>query len=208
MPLEFPFDGANLIGMTWPVTRTPMWKTLVSTAASAKEYRTQLHPYPQWKWKLDMGYLWDDYTHPMVTQNFMWSQLAAFYNLVQGQTFSWLYLDPWDNSINGQGFGNGNGTQTAFQLFKQLLGPPSEPIQYVNPSGLVIKVNGVATSAYTLTQQPTVITFTTPPASGASLTWIGQFYYLCRFTKDSFDFTHEWYGMYMCKDLEFQSVFC
>jgi hypothetical protein len=210
---EFPFDAVAPRGMTWPIIRTPMQKTLVQTAASGKEYRTALYPWPRWKWKIDFSYLFDDYTNPNFS-TFMFQTLAGFYNQVNGQYGSWLYADQFDSNATNQPAGylsgglyvfTGNGSQKVWQLFKQQSGGPLEPVQYMAVTTLF--VNGTPTVAYAPSGPPGIVTFTTAPGAGAVVTWTGGFFYLCRFTADSFDFSHDWYGLYSAKSIEFMSVF-
>jgi hypothetical protein len=220
---EFPFDGNNPLGYTWPITRTPMQKTLVSTAVSGKEYRVWLQAWPRWKWKLDMGYLWDDYAASSVQgASFMFQTLAGFVNQMQGQYSNWIYFDPWDNAVvnqeclwnNGTRWTNtGNGTQTVWSFFKAQNGGPVEPVQWVqsplgsSPNGIYVNGTRQSPGSYTINNgPPATVTFNTAPAFGATVEWTGQFYYLCRFTADSYDFSHDWYGKYSVKDLEFMSV--
>ena len=187
-PVQYPvFNGYG-----WPIVRAPMWKTLVQEAASGKEYRLPLQTYPKWKWTLNYGYLFDDISQSWQTTTFMFQQLAGFFNLMQGQNQSFIYFDPYDNTVPSstpQNFGTGDGTTALFPLLKHQTGGPGEPVQWVvaNPT---IYINGTPTgTAYmqsgstsaVVVSPPAVVAFSPAPSSGAVLTWSGQFYYLCRF---------------------------
>ena len=57
-----------------------------------------------------------------------------------------------------------------------------------------------------------VVTFSTPPAVGAVLTWTGSFYYLCRFSEDTLDSTRSFsinngLDQWMIQGVKFQSEF-
>jgi hypothetical protein len=68
-----------------------------------------------------------------------------------------------------------------------------------------LTVNGVSTNA-NLGLMPSHVVFASPPASGAVVAWSGTWYFLCRFTKDTFEFVHEGYGVWSLQGLEFKSL--
>jgi hypothetical protein len=65
-------------------------------------------------------------------------------------------------------------------------------------------VNG-APSLYTFTA-PNQITFSSAPASGAILTWTGNFGYQCRFLDDQLDFENFMQGAWAMNSLKFRSI--
>lgn len=228
---EFPFDAQNPIAYAWPIIRTPMQSGSQSVAVSGKEYRLNYWPWPKWRWQLDYGYLWDDYKGPVGSSSnanpWMFQQLAGFFNQMEGQYSPWLYMDPFDNLsrvsntpgvpaqsqilFNYNGIWNltANGSVTQGQLCKSQIGGPFEAVQWYSGS-ISVYINGTlqAPSSYSLLNRPpALITFNSAPAAGASCTWTGQFFYLCRFTKDSYDFSHDWKGKWSAKKIEFQTVF-
>jgi uncharacterized protein (TIGR02217 family) len=79
----------------------------------------------------------------------------------------------------------GDGSSAQFQLARSISGLAWDIIQNVN-GAIIVQVNGVSTSAYTVSSTG-VVTFTTPPASNATLTWSGNYYYACRFSADTVD---------------------
>lgn len=234
---EFPFDAQNPIAYAWPRIRTPMQKGAQNEAVSGKEYRLNYWPWPKWKWQLDYGYLWDDYKGPVGSSSYnnpwMFQALAGFYNQVQGQYAPWLYMDPFDNlanvtntpgvsgqsailfNYNGVWNTTANGSVTQGQFCKNQLGGPYEAVQWLAfPSGslspFTVYINGAAVGSGTYSlwnRPPALITFNTAPPANATCTWSGNFFYLCRFTKDSFDFSHDWKGKWSAKKIEFQTVF-
>jgi uncharacterized protein (TIGR02217 family) len=188
----------SLPGLTFPIVRTPIWKTLIQTTQSGRELRAAQMSYPLYKWSLAF-----DVLRTASAFNEL-QQLIAFYNARSGSYDSFLYTDQDDNSVTDQSFGFGDGSTVAFQLTKGF-GGYIEPVLATNVITNV-KVNGTVTAAYTVNAMTGILTFTTAPASGATLTWTGTFYYQCRFLADSYDFSKLMSGLYEAKKLEFQSV--
>jgi hypothetical protein len=192
-----------------------MQKTIVQTASSGKEYRLPQWRQVRWKYKLDWGYLFDDYTRTFVQTNWAAQQLMGFFNQVQGQYGAFLYLDPYDNQIQQAGtsslvqFGTGDGTTQSWNIIRLQFGNV-EQVQY-SPSPNIY-FNSVLQSlgvTYTLPQQqPAIVRFNSIPGPGSVLAATGQFYQVCRFTADSYDFIHDSYGIWTMQNLEFESVLC
>lgn len=207
-------------GVKWPIVKSPLNSTLTQDASSGKEYRLSNWPSVRWQFKFDYDYLFDDFNQPNAETNYAAQKLMWFIVAVQGSYQSFLYTDTWNNDVAvpgpGQGsspfaIGDGNGTQTAFPLWRQpwyltVNGASVEYLQYV--TNLNVYKNGtlVSPSAYTLTQPPAVVTFNTAPGSGQSIAYTCNLQYLCRFTKDTYDFSHIWNGMWQVAELEWMSV--
>lgn len=99
-----------------------------------------------------------------------------------------------DFEASNERFGTGDGSETIFQLTKtydpqQILLGSAGSFTYVRnivlpiAASLVITVNGVPTSAYTLGSGG-VITFTVAPTSGHIIRWTGEFDLPVRFDTD------------------------
>lgn len=116
-------------------------------------------------------------------------RLLAFFDSCNGKLGFFYYLDPDDYTVSGDQFGTGDGQTTAFQLGRILAKGTTqanlEPVRalWQTPT---IDVAGAPTSAYALNTTG-LVTFTTPPANGAALTWSGKFLYLCHFIDDTLD---------------------
>src|ERR1700740_1901259 len=80
-----------LAGLEYPVTRTPIFKTLVQESVSGKENRAALRRYPLWKWSLSFNFLRDDSNNEFRT-------LLGFYLARQGAYDSFLFDDVDDDS--------------------------------------------------------------------------------------------------------------
>lgn len=102
-------------------TKTPQWKTITHVATSGKETRTAMMSYPRWVFSLSFEFLKDDLTAQFAT-------FAGFFNNLKGSFDSFLYLDPYDNTVTNQTIGTGNGTTKDFQLIRNL-GSFIEPIK-------------------------------------------------------------------------------
>ncbi len=173
----------SLKGVTFPAKRAPLWKTLHQETVSGQDNPIPLWSYPRWSYELAYDFLRSD------NLNLEWQALAAFFNQVQGSALVFQFADPDDGSVTNQGFGTGDGTTTKFALVRSMSGAGGysfvEPV--FAPTITNIKIAGTPTSAYTLGTQG-LVTFTSPPASGAALTWTGTFNWLCRFDDDAADF--------------------
>ena len=170
----------TLPGIGWSVMKTPMWSTALQAATSGREVRVGLRSSPLYKFAMTFNFLRSDAS---------WAELQAlmaFYNARNGMYDSFLFTDATDSAVTAQVFGSGNGS-TAFQLTRSY-GGYSEAVCNLNGAPLIY-INSVlktVTTDYTLSSAG-VVTFTTPPAGGASLTWTGGYYYRCRFFSDSLE---------------------
>jgi uncharacterized protein (TIGR02217 family) len=111
----------SLAGLGFPVTRTPVWDTVLQQNISGKEVRVALQSYPRWKWELSFTVLRSSAAYTEL------QQLAGFFNARQGMFDTFLYQDADDNSVTSQTIGTGDGTTTAFQLIRSF-GSFLEPV--------------------------------------------------------------------------------
>jgi|GEM_PF-6547888 len=110
-------------------------------------------------------------------------------------------------------FGIGDGVTTVFPLWRSTSAfgggnvTLCEMIQNVTLMGGVYN-NGalVASSGYTLSNFPAEITFDAAPASGAVLSWAGDYSYLCRFADDVLDMNELLYQLWELSSLKLQTV--
>lgn len=114
-----------------------------------------------------------------------------------------LYRDPLDSVASQEVFAIAEAGQTTFQLAKQsaIDGVPYERMVRAlylpdpqNPGGVVpapvsVRVNGAATTSYTLDPDTGVIVFASPMAGGEVLDWSGSFSLWVRFVSDRLPFT-------------------
>jgi uncharacterized protein (TIGR02217 family) len=199
-----------LPGQSITVSKAPLWSTKVKRAASGRERRTALWPYPLWQFEI---------SHDVVRHRPTNDELAAlwtFFNTVQGQYQPWLFLDPSDfSNLDPLGtvsefpttFATGDGATTTFQITRYLsnglLASVSEPVYA--PFGMTVFINGTATNAYSMSGIGK-ITFASPPAAGAALGWQGYFYFGCRFLQDDLTFEQIVSQLWSGKTLKFTSL--
>lgn len=183
--------------MTIPAYRLPAWiergsqfgptfKNVIQEAVSGNEQR-----FAQWskcRGTGDLSWGLSESSDPNGVTAIIWLWRAHI-----GSLLPFRFRDWSDYTANNEPFGSGNGTATVFQICKVydpgylLLGTPGT-LTYVRNITLldgvpVIKVNGVVTTALTISASG-VVTFTTAPAAGTSLTWTGNFDVPCRFDTD------------------------
>lgn len=187
-------------GITWPVKRSPSGSTIRQVAISGKRTLLPQMVTPRWSWEIGYEFLrsvyWGAYTEL--------EGLTAFYlaQMMAGTCFA--YTDDEDNAVTAQGFGQGDGTTTVFQLVRAR-GGFSEPVLLPTITGLTVA--GVAKTSptdYTLGDKG-LVTFVTAPAGGAALAWTGTFAWLCRFADDTLDLSRFMVGLSEAKSIKFDN---
>jgi hypothetical protein len=177
--------------------KTPHFNSVVqATAAGRGSSSLALQPYPTWDFTVDLDYVQGGES----VQFSVLSQFLGCFMACCGRGGLFLFTDPIDNTVDDTGLSTpqscllnvtagaanpmgqtGDGSSTQFQLARRI-DQGVDILQQV--SGVAVYVNGALTSAYTLS--PTgLVTFSTPPANGAALTWSGSFQYLCQFSDDT-----------------------
>lgn len=190
----------SLPGLTWDITRTPVWSTTKKTAVSQREYRTANMAFPRYKYKLSFEFLRQGGSFAEL------SQLVGFFNARQGSFDSFLFVDPDDYTVTGQVIGAGDGSNKLFQMVRTF-GGFIEPV-YDDNSVPLIYVNGVLKTAGTDYSVSTtnLVTFVTAPGAGQSVTWSGTYYRRVCFTQDSAEFNKFMNALWSLKTLEFITV--
>jgi uncharacterized protein (TIGR02217 family) len=198
----------TLAGLGWSVTRREIWQTRMQAAVSGKETRIADWSYPRHQWTLTYDFLRQG--NLSGTNYAEFAALSGFFNLRQGAYDPFLYADPDDSSVTGQGIGVGDGTTTRFQLVRAF-GGFVEPILAPNVVTR-IALNGVTQSAGSYTVDawgaatPGVVAFATAPAIAATITADFSFYFPCRFAADTLDFEKFMAALYQLKQIEFVSL--
>jgi uncharacterized protein (TIGR02217 family) len=213
------YPGINVIrGLTWKITRTPMWETLSTRMSSGKEFRLSYWTYPLWKWELEYNYLKDN-PNDLVSGNVDTDLviLQGFFNQMAGQFQIFLFDDvnngdqpgagPWD-SVTGQAIAAGDGVTTTFQLIRTSGGFP-EAIQapYTVPPPTVY-LNGAVQSYgtnYSVDGFGNII-FASAPGSGVAITADFGYYWPVRFGSDELDFETQLYQLWQLKKITLQQV--
>lgn len=194
-------------GFSYPAKRAPLWRTLHQESVAGFDNPIVLWSFPRWKYELPITAL---NSGAAAYQNLVaieWQELAAFFNILSGSAGVFQYNDADDNTATAQLFGVGDGVTTQFPLTRTMTGTGSttfnEPV--FAPMITDVKINGVATGAYTLGTQG-LVTFTSAPAGGANLTWDGTFNWLCRFDEDSLDFSKFMNALWELRALKFTTI--
>jgi uncharacterized protein (TIGR02217 family) len=186
----------SLIGVAFPIKRSPNWPTVKQDALSGKRIRVPLYTYPTYQYEISFDVLRTDASLLEL------QTLQGFIAAVQGPAQLWAYDDPNDDSANGQDFGIGDGQTTTFQLVRSY-GGFTEPAFLVNGTPAIF-VNGTTTTPASISAYG-VVTFSTAPAAGAVLTWTGNFYWPCRFDDEATEFENFMSGFFRLKSLKFST---
>ena len=188
-----------LPGLKQELTKTPQWATKSRSAMSGREVRQSFYSAPLWKINLSYEVL---RTYTLVSEL---AEIVGFFNARRGSFDSFLFNDRDKNTVTDQAFGSVLAGFSSYQLIHSGDDFP-EPIGAVqgNP---VLKANGVTISpaTYSINENGRV-TFTSPPATGAALTWTGQFYYRVRFVDDAMEFAKFNKQLWQAKKINLISV--
>lgn len=178
-----PIFPSTLPGLGLPVTRTPVWGTLIQESLAGVELAIQPQTYPRYRYGL---------TYAVLRQATLYQEVQAlmgFYNRMGGRALVFQYQDPQDSIVpTDQVVATGDSTQVAFQLVRAR-GGFVEPVFAVD-SVTNVKVGGViyASSKYSVSDRG-IVTLSTKPSSTQNVAWNGVYNWFCRFDQDSFDFS-------------------
>lgn len=187
----------TLPGQKIEVTASPTFSTKTQRSVSGRELRAAFMAYPLWTFSVAYEFLRDTAAYPEL------DTLTGFFLARRGSFDSFLFKHPADNTAVDMPFAVGDGSTKSFQLTRALgAGGHSftEPVQNV-AAVTNIKASGVAVTGYTVGSTG-MVTFTTAPSAGATLTWSGSFYYRCRFTKDVQDYSRFLADLWDAKKVE------
>lgn len=214
MTAVFPY----LAGVGWPVSKKPTFSTVVASHTSGREVRTQLWQNPVWEFELTVNALDSSAAGQYGAVGAASLQtLMGFYGMMAGSFGSFIFYDSSDHQVTAQLFGIGDGVTTGFQLIRILSGMTESVIAPVMsatalqfPGGNVAAIapliynNGTLVSNYSIAKG--LVTFISPPGSGAVLTWSGYFGFLCRFSEDNLEFSETMSNMWEVRTVKFKSL--
>lgn len=193
-----------LKGLTFNNTRKPVWSTITHKSVSGKQQRAALWSYPIWRYKNSFEILRADVAHQEL------QTLVGFFLEHRGAWDSWLYEDPSDNTVAGQGIGTGNGVTTTFQLVRTYGASGNtfaEPMTAINGTP-TIKIAGVTktpTTDYTISDTG-LVTFVTAPTAGQAVTADFSYYFRCHFTTDELEFNQFMHDLWEAQTVEFETI--
>ena len=181
----------GLLGLKFPVVRRTLWQTMLDVSPSDRVATLQLQPYPLYEWELEYEWLDDSIAESVM------KTLLGFFNQHQGGFDSFLFTDPVFNAVTNEQIGTGDGLTKDFQttaVYRNTGGPGrADIIQEFNGTP-VYQVSG-ASASHTLNPAG-VVSFLTPPALNAPITWSGSFFYRVRFKNNNLalsEFMHQWW---------------
>lgn len=205
-------------GMSWKITRTPTWDTLVQRMSSGKELRLGYWQYPLWKWEIEYEYLKDDPNDLIVGQvDTDLTILQGFFNQMAGQLTPFLFDDiimgetagegRWD-SVTGQAIATSDGVTMTYPLVRTT-GGFTEAIQapYTTPTPVVYS-NGVALTPggqYSIDAFGNILLVSALPL-GAVITADFGYYWPVRFGSDDLDFETMFHHLWDLKKVTLQQV--
>lgn len=180
----------TLPGQTWPRTKTIRTSTL-ERRANGRRFALSLQAYPTYLYSIPYSFL----------RSADLDTLAGFFRARRGKLDDFRFDDRDDNTATEQVFAIADGTTATYQLARTLAGV-TEPITAVNGAP-VVKVNGAVTAV--TTDSFARVTFGSPPATGATLSWTGLFHWRVTFTKDEQAFDEFMRRLYSTKSVEFET---
>ncbi|MGA7590210.1 MAG: DUF2460 domain-containing protein [Candidatus Sulfotelmatobacter sp.] len=189
------------LSMAKGLKKNPNFNTVFQKVAAGRgNASVSLKPYPTWDFEFDMDRITGNEALAASTvASFLGTQMAC-----QGRNNLFLFTDPQDNTVSYATSGMlnvtagaaapmgtaGDGSSTQFQLARSIGGVAWDVIQNLNGS-ITVKVNGTVTTPSSISSTG-VATFSSAPASGATLQWAGNFFFLCRFSADTVDATRSY----------------
>lgn len=190
----------TIIGLAWPVDRSPTWDTLVQRAYGGKKTSIPRRSDAVYQYSIDINVL--RIFSPGDYQN-----MVGFVNSLQGQFASFYFDDRNDDSVTDEIFGVGDGSSTTFQLVRAY-NYTYDTVTMLRGPAPTIKANGVTLISgtnYSINNYG-LVTFVVPPVLHAVLQWTGGFYWLCQFNIDKFDFSEFAYQFFELKKLTFETI--
>ena len=199
----------TLRGLTYPIVKTPHWKTLQNQTISGVKKFVQLYTYPYYSFTLSFNYLSDTNSQADDIH-----KLAGFYNRVGGASVDFLFADPLfeDNTVTLQAFGETNGSSTIFQLAhtyggftEPVFGILEHPELYMKNKSTSAITNLTENADYTI-DSTGLVTFNRAPINGYILLWTGKWYYRCHFAEDETELEQIFYGGWSLDELTLESI--
>jgi len=188
----------SLIGQEWPVNKKPAFNNIIQKSPTNKRKALALTSYPLWTFKVSYAFLSDN-----GTQHDDIHTLMGFFLQRQGNFDDFLFNDQTDNFAQSQLIGVGDGAATHYQLARSY-GGFIEPVFAVKGTP-IITIEGVATTAFTVTSKGMVV-FTTPPPLYSKIRATFGFYFRVAFTQPESEFNNFMQGLWENKSLEFETV--
>jgi uncharacterized protein (TIGR02217 family) len=194
-----------LPGRGFLMTKAPEFSTGLRKATSGREVRTAWMSAPRWWFKVRHEFLRNLAAKPEV------GAMLAFFMSRLGRFGFFFYFDETDHTAEDQVFGVGDGGRRTFQMVRTV--GAGTPYSYIEPvyalwKRPVVKVGGVVKvygADYVIEPWGRLV-FSAAPASGAALTWTGDFLFVCRFDDDRLDLAQLSVDLWSQDGFEFVSL--
>lgn len=164
------------LGVNLESVANPRFNTTIAVNGAGVEQRNQNWVYPLWEFTLG----------GLMLNRAQLEYVVGFFQKVRGRSRPFLWKNWQDWRAKDQLLGNGNGTQTVFQLTKSYgtSNPLVVPITRPKINTLTLTVAGVVSTDWVLDLNTGKMTFSTAP-TGAIVATYFEFYYPVRSNVDS-----------------------
>jgi len=194
------FNAFPSLSPAFPIARSPAVDTVRQESISGKRTLLPLRTVPRWKWQITYQILRSAYfTYGSFDEL---ETLTGFWLAQSISGLPFAYTEAEDSTATNQGFGEGDGETTAFQLTRGRSGF-AEPV-YAPTIITSVEIAGTPTAAYTLGATG-IVTFNSAPGAAQALTWSGSYAWLCRFDEDTLNLSRFMAGLSEAKSVKFSS---
>lgn len=200
-----------LPGLTWNLTKTPMFNTKVMTSVNGRELRASFQSEPKYNITLAFEFLRQGNGRNEL------DQIEGFFLERRGAFDSFLLAVPEDDYVDRELLGVADGVRTVFPVFKTR-GPHQQSLSHLKQVGAFVdpmwekdafslmwasdgnKLMWSNLPAFTVVDGNLV--FVTPPEAGTRIIYSSVFYYRCRFKDDELTFTNFMKNLWEAKKIE------
>jgi uncharacterized protein (TIGR02217 family) len=180
--------------IAYGATGGPEWGTALFAAPGGWEQRAQMFAQVRGRW--DVSFL-------NVSKEQATTLVDFFRAVAWGKAGSFCLTDWRDHTFDNV-IGTGDGSTSTFQLVKVYTSGSSSsrrPLTRPVLASLVVTINGVLTTAYTVSDTGGMLSFDAPPPSGAVISATGDFEILVRLESDSLQITCVAPNVFSCAGL-------
>jgi len=220
VPGGIPTSGSDYIfpalpGISMDIKTTAQFSTVVQTGPDRGEARVSLDPFPLWQFEISFGYIRDylEAAEAGISPETGYTQLqqiVALFCACSGKLKSFLLSPSIITKRSNEGvvtagtIGTGDGATLDFQTIRTV-GAYYDEVQNVTPGTMHVFLNGVETTAFSLSSSG-VIQFLTPPAIGVLITASFEWMYRVRFVEDEEEFDQFLFQIYQRNSLKLLQV--
>lgn len=186
----------TIASLRWPPVITPVWNNQLQKTVTGRVVAATYQQYPLYQFKIQYEYLSQD----------DFDTLLGFFNQQGGNlTPFWFDAGPGNDSVTNQAIGTGDGSTTTFTLLRAK-GGYTEPVAASFGSATAY-VGGSAVSATFNSPSAGEVALAAAPASGAAVSWTGNYYHQVRFSKGQADVEEFMSQLYSMKQIELETYF-